>query len=520
VTVALMAVVVVAAQTQVRPATIEGTVKNLKTGEPIADVRVSLTSELAAAGAKSATSDAEGKFSITGVTPGRYNVAAARTLFFRPRRNAGPSALTVAEGERLAGIQFYLSPTAVISGRVFDERRDAQRSVRLEALRREYRDGVPTFVSAGQATTDDRGEYRLFNLTPGTYYVRATQQNMTPLYYPGLHDPDNAVAVEVEAGGEAAAIDIELRRIPEHAVRLKLGGLAPGSIVNFFVKRKSSRSNDQLNVRAEMLPDNTYKLSLPSGSYEVVVIQVRTNDPTGARGASNAGMIPVLVGNVDQDLGTVAFPPTVTLNGRLVAAEPVPSLDLARVNVSLVSLDAVSLSSGTRGSNPSIDGNGNFSIANLGTGRYRIQLIGLPADAFLISAREGPREVLESNFTVRGDPELLELRIGGRGSIGSVDGTVVNALGQPVSAATVVLIPGPERRTNATAFKTSTSDQNGNFSIRSILPGDYKVLAWEDVETGAYFDPEFLKNFETRGEAVRIQRGSQNRVTLRVIPAS
>jgi hypothetical protein len=96
----------------------------------------------------------------------------------------------------------------------------------------------------------------------------------------------------------------------------------------------------------------------------------------------------------------------------------------------------------------------------------------------------------------------------------------VNALGQPVSAATVVLIPGPERRTNATAFKTSTSDQNGNFSIRSILPGDYKVLAWEDVETGAYFDPEFLKNFETRGEAVRIQRGSQNRVTLRVIPAS
>ena len=55
--------------------------------------------------------------------------------------------------------------------------------------------------------------------------------------------------------------------------------------------------------------------------------------------------------------------------------------------------------------------------------------------------------------------------------------------------------------------------------MRSVMPGDYRVLAWEEIETGAYMDPEFLKNFETRGETVRAQRGSQNSVTVRVIPA-
>jgi hypothetical protein len=34
-----------------------------------------------------------------------------------------------------------------------------------------------------------------------------------------------------------------------------------------------------------------------------------------------------------------------------------------------------------------------------------------------------------------------------------------------------------------------------------------------------YMDSEFLKNYETRGERFRVQRGSQIAVTVRVIPA-
>ena len=40
------------------------------------------------------------------------------------------------------------------------------------------------------------------------------------------------------------------------------------------------------------------------------------------------------------------------------------------------------------------------------------------------------------------------------------------------------------------------------------------------LHSHAYMDPDFLKDFETRGETLRVQKGSQNAVTVRVIPAN
>ncbi|HZI50805.1 MAG TPA: carboxypeptidase-like regulatory domain-containing protein, partial [Terriglobia bacterium] len=156
---------VAVAQTDLRTATVDGVVRNLKTGEPLADVRVAFAPEFTPAGAtpaantaKNATTDADGKFSITGIQPGRYLVNATRTLFFRARKDAGPLALTMSEGHRLSGVQILLSPTAVIAGRVTDDKREPLRSVRVEALRREFREGLWIWVNAAQNTSDDRGE--------------------------------------------------------------------------------------------------------------------------------------------------------------------------------------------------------------------------------------------------------------------------------------------------------------------------------------------------------------------------
>ena len=118
-------------------ATIEGIAKNQKTGEPLADVRVTLAPELGGNNSKSATTDPDGKFTIAGIVPGRYNISGTRTLFFRPRRNAGAVAVTVTADQRLRDVQILLMPTGVIAGRVVDENREPLRSVRIEALRSE-----------------------------------------------------------------------------------------------------------------------------------------------------------------------------------------------------------------------------------------------------------------------------------------------------------------------------------------------------------------------------------------------
>jgi protocatechuate 3,4-dioxygenase beta subunit len=512
-----------------RPATIEGIARNLRTGEPLADVRVTVTPEVPAAGAaaaRSATTDAEGRFTIAGVAPGRYNLAAARTLFFRPRRNAGVVAVTVAADQRLRDVQVLLMPTGVIAGRVVDENREPLRSVRIEALRSEYQNGLRTWVNAGSNTTDDRGEYRVFNLQPGTYYIRAAQGNLaTPgpaLYYPGVPESQDASPIQVEAGGERGAIDIAMRRIAEYAVKFRLGGVPPGSAVTFTVQKRDSRFAENLLARPESLPDNTYQIGrLPPGAYDIFA-QVSTPPGVQPRTVTHAGKIPVNIGRANEDLGTVSVRATIPVTGRIVVPEPLPSLDLKRLTLTLRPLDIPpGVSASVRGgaTPPGFNEDGTFVLNNVAAGRFQIQMTGLPPDIYLVSARAGAREILDTGYTVGGDQNPLELTLGGPGSVSTVEGAVFNSRGEPVPSSTVVLVPAGERRANPAAFRTTYADQQGNFSIRSVLPGEYKVLAWEEVEPGAYMDPEFLQGFETRGEALRIQRGSQNAVSVRVIPA-
>ena len=64
-------------------------------------------------------------------------------------------------------------------------------------------------------------------------------------------------------------------------------------------------------------------------------------------------------------------------------------------------------------------------------------------------------------------------------------------------------------------YKTVTTDQRGRFTI--IDPGEYKVFAWEDVEPGAYMDPEFVHPVESQGEPVTIRESSHENLQLKLI---
>src|SRR6185369_16666479 len=63
-------------------------------------------------------------------------------------------------------------PTGVISGRVVDDDGHPMRDIEVQALVAVYEAGERRVVPQGNlATTNDRGEFRLFWLPPGNYYV-------------------------------------------------------------------------------------------------------------------------------------------------------------------------------------------------------------------------------------------------------------------------------------------------------------------------------------------------------------
>jgi hypothetical protein len=102
---------------------------------------------------------------------------------------------------------------------------------------------------------------------------------------------------------------------------------------------------------------------------------------------------------------------------------------------------------------------------------------------------------------------------------GQIEGSVQNAKGDAAIGATVTLIPDASHLSLAWLYKTASTDQNGRFTVKGVRPGEYKIYAWEEVEQGAYMDPDFVKPHESAGEKVSVKDSGQATVQLKAIPA-
>ena len=66
-------------------------------------------------------------------------------------------------------------------------------------------------------------------------------------------------------------------------------------------------------------------------------------------------------------------------------------------------------------------------------------------------------------------------------------------------------------------FLESTANPSGRFQFWGLTPGDYKLFAWQSLETLPYLDEAFLRSIEDQGKSVRVEKNSQQQVTLRPI---
>jgi uncharacterized surface anchored protein len=160
-----------------------------------------------------------------------------------------------------------------------------------------------------------------------------------------------------------------------------------------------------------------------------------------------------------------------------------------------------------------VDANGKFTLANVPAMSYRVQVQGLPAGAYLIAGRFGSTDALGDTLQVD-STGTLSLQIGF--SPGTVTGTVTDNRGQPFLSAITVLIPAARNRLDL--YKTTNSDQSGNVNFTNVAPGDYKVIAWEDVPQGAYLNADFVQPYEDRAQSVHVERNTSPSVQIKVIP--
>jgi len=164
-----------------KPGSISGTVRSDSNGQPLRRAQVVLSPVEAGGSSLAQTTDDKGKFSFPSVAPGSYSATVQRDGYLK--QTAGrigaykmPPIFLIQPGQDVSSFDFRMVPWGIISGKVkFDDAEPAV-GVAMQLYREYHRRGRHGWEVAATTRTDDRGEYRVHGLEPGSYYVAALYQ--------------------------------------------------------------------------------------------------------------------------------------------------------------------------------------------------------------------------------------------------------------------------------------------------------------------------------------------------------
>src|SRR5215468_1336102 len=482
--------------------------------QPLRNARLELTGS----GHGVVRTDVNGAFSFSGLMPGQYQLAVTCDGFVRQelRKN-----IVLGRGQQVGNIIFELDPAATATGRVLDTFGEPISNVMIDALRRTYDvRGNPRLTHIAGALTDDRGEYRIFWLDPGNYFLYAssppppetsdseTPPPVAPTYYPDVNTPEDARTVRLELGREARA-DFRLRQaamwpVGGHTMN-GLNGLPVAATVTLIQPGENPNSS---RYHAQSLPSGRLAgefsmRDVPPGSYLLTAKSLSGDRELTA--FQHIELRPILVAPQFGFTTNLGLTPPVSLNGRLFF-ESAEGQELRQITVALVPVDP---DMPLPRSVP-VQPDGLFVVNGIYPGDYVLEMSNLPQDLYLKATRFG-NAGLERPLTIEAQPPANPLQI----LLGS-DGGHMLAQSQP--GANLVLVPDAARRGRREQYRVAAAGDDGRATIRGIPPGNYKLFAWEDLEPNAYLNSEYLQIYEDRGVSMRISPGDNPLVEVRMIP--
>jgi hypothetical protein len=351
--------------------------------------------------------------------------------------------------------------------------------------------------------------------TPAQTSYQTSYQTM---YYPDTADRGQAVPVELHAGDEFPA-NFSLTPSPSLSIRGSVVNLPPRASAAIMLQ---SRDFNLVLNGAEMHADGSFVIrDVAPGAYTILATVDNAAVPMMARQALQ------VVANSVEDV-RLAPQPGGWIHGRLrLESQSAGRADLSQIFLvlRLVDGDDEPLGGFSMGDGFShtarVAGDGSFEWKSVPPGNYFVQLAsdgGGNSDWFLKSVLAGGREVDDSGISVNGGTVVLDGVASANGGV--AEGVVTDQKGEPVANAVIVAVPETRLRARVERFRKTVSDQSGRFTLHGIPPGEYTLFAWESVDGEAYYNPEFLKNYEPRGSALRVGEGDRKSVQLAVIPVN
>jgi hypothetical protein len=508
-------------------------------GTPIRRAQVRISSPDAREG-RVATTDAQGRFEIKELPAGRYQMTASKGGFVslqygqrRPSESGTP--IELGEAQTIDKIAIALPRGSVLGGRVTDEFGEPVANASVTAWRYAYSAGARRMMPAGansRDTTDDQGQFRLFGLPPGDYYVSAMLRGGGPevtdpmgepsgyaaTYFPGTTNVAEAARVTLAVSQENTGVSFgliatRLVRVSGQVITSDGAPATNGQIV-LLPANASGRPGlamQQGGAGNRIDQNGTFRVSnVAPGRYQV---QARS----GGREFELARM-DLSVGAEDVDGLTLVTAPGAIVNGTVVSDTGEP-LDFRasqlQISARPASPDAQAMGAGANGARVGDDWS--FGLRNL-------------TDAVLVRATPPQGWTMKSVFVNGQDitdtpiefpagQTVTGMQIVLTKKISNVSGQVTDAKGNPVLDATVVVFPSNEKlwTFQSRFIKAARPDQEGRYRV-TALPGpeNYLVVALQGLEDGQAGDPEFLATIKELATKLEIVEGETKAVDVKL----
>jgi hypothetical protein len=471
--------------------------------------------------------DDKGSFSIRDVEPGRYSLSAARDGYLASSvclmgTVRLPQVFAIGTKESVANLTFRLRPFAVMAGRISLDDGEPAMNVRVEAYR-EYRIHLRHgYEQAASVTTNDRGEYRMFGLQPGSYLVAATSERAVPsgeqaretqapryatTFYTNTTKLSEAVPVRLEYGQEIGGINVFLARVRKVRIHGRvISGLTGETVAaSIALQRVDAHNTASIAeaVHATFDRDNRFEIrDVTPGGYVI-----------WANGADGAKMLeghaPLTVG--ESDIDDVEL----TIQGERVGR----AVLVVEGGVKLEA--AVHLRFEPRNERGKVvevsetAGVAGYQFSLMGNDVYDLFVTNLPSDFYVSAVRVNGVDAMPFGIegTAASAERPFEVVIDSRG--GRVSGRVLGSDDTLWNRASVALIPDPPRG-RVQSYQEGSADENGLFLMRGVAPGRYILVAWLDDPPCDYYDPDGLAGCRATGMSVEVEEAGQQNVELKM----
>jgi hypothetical protein len=517
-------------------ASIRGRVVEVPSGRPLSKVEIRAGSGTGSQA--SGLTDAEGRYELPNLPAGTYTVAATKANYVRTawgeQRAEGPGKrMTLADGQRLDNINISLRRAGVVTGKIVDEFGDPVTDVSVSAMRYQYVQGSRRLMPSGRGgQTNDIGEYRVYGLSPGQYYISATLRSfMGPTteptdrtgyaatFYPGTGNVAEAQRLTVAPGQTITAVNITLLPIQTSKVSGAALDAEGRPLAAAMVAALQRLGAVQMGGNFSPVgPDGRFTISnLTPGDYTL-----RVNVPTGESAAADI----TVAGSDISDVQLIIAKPS-TVRGQIVFT-PGASSDSAPKPTSIDLGAWRDWAIGQQVRAPAkIKDDGTFEIS-VAAGRVQLRAAPMPIG----SAAGSPSpwrlsrvmlhdvDVGDTGIDVSANATVENVIVEMTNRVAEASGHVTDADGSVVrDCFVIVFAQDPVHWTVQTRFLSVARPDTDDLYKARLLPGDYYAVAMADVETGAWTDPEFLSQVRDRATKFSIADGDKKTIDLRLMPA-